>query len=51
MPDSERTVTKFVEHPKPKPRKSGSIKKRSEYLDDYYKKEFIALLFAGIYQL
>jgi hypothetical protein len=45
MPDSKNTVTKFVGHPKPKPKKIISSGEKSKYLDNYYSKEFVTRLF------
>ena len=46
MPDSRHTVTKFIEHPKPKVKKISSDEQKSKYLDNYYSKEFIKRFFA-----
>ena len=45
MPDSKQTITKFVEHPKPKPKKVSPDGRKSEYLDNYYSEGFIERLF------
>ena len=46
MPDSKNTVTKFIEHPKPKQKKIRPNGEKSKYLDNYYSEEFVNRLFA-----